>query len=414
MTLTNTQCDCLLVDLMRAPQEVSERQLRDLSPENWDRIIERGTDHRCLSYLDWSLDHVPGVGRPDVIKAMRKRWAMRALMVLRECVLIHRLFEEHGIRYAFLKGIPLAFAYYPQSWMRPYRDIDILVEPDRLGDAYDLLLNLGGPVRYESENSEELPEEEKHLPAVWSPNKAIPVELHDKIIAPDPRMNEATRLELHKKVLSDLETVNLGAAELPAPSREMMFVHVIIHGVLNHELNNGPLFLTDIIYLLEGRAPLDKEKLDDLITSLGVENAVVFALSILPEKYHSAWAKGAALIESSPRISDAALATLLLQSGQSRSEVKLYATLDDMSYKSWFRLMLSNVFASREKMATRWAGIKGYDTPAPSNPVSLWFWFISSVGVQVLGRTKPPSGVSETTSALRSLRTALSGAPDRK
>ena len=69
---------------------------------------------------------------------------------------------------------------------------------------------------------------------------------------------------------------------LPVPAIEVLLAHLIIHGILDHELNNGPLFVTDIVHLLRNNR-IDGERWQRLVERLGLHQAVALTASLLPQ-----------------------------------------------------------------------------------------------------------------------------------
>ncbi len=70
-------------------------------------------------------------------------------------------FDENNITFALLKGAALAQLIYTPAWIRPMRDIDILVSPDKAMKAQKLLRSVG----FENEDSKTgYLSEHHHLP----------------------------------------------------------------------------------------------------------------------------------------------------------------------------------------------------------------------------------------------------------
>lgn len=63
--------------------------------------------------------------------------------MLLECIRINRAFDQNGIRYLVIKGIPLSIYTYGAYDKREYSDIDYVIFPDDAQQAHDILYSLG-------------------------------------------------------------------------------------------------------------------------------------------------------------------------------------------------------------------------------------------------------------------------------
>ena len=72
----------------------------------------------------------------------RRTWYVNQLAVARNALIVERL-SEVGIPALMLKGFPLAVRHYRDLGARPMEDLDLLVPPDRVGDAAVALEPLG-------------------------------------------------------------------------------------------------------------------------------------------------------------------------------------------------------------------------------------------------------------------------------
>lgn len=82
---------------------------------------------------------------PDLFplpRADRLAAQFKAAQTLRTTIGFLETFEEAGIRCAVLKGVGVA-RYYPELWMRPSVDVDVLVGREDLERASSLVLGLG-------------------------------------------------------------------------------------------------------------------------------------------------------------------------------------------------------------------------------------------------------------------------------
>ncbi|NIR15085.1 MAG: nucleotidyltransferase family protein, partial [Desulfobacterales bacterium] len=68
---------------------------------------------------------------------------VRSLHMERQLQEIIEAFQEQGVRVLVLRGPALAFSLYPDPAMRPSGDLDLLVIPEHVVQARDILESLG-------------------------------------------------------------------------------------------------------------------------------------------------------------------------------------------------------------------------------------------------------------------------------
>jgi hypothetical protein len=224
--------------------------------ENWQELLVTARQHRLQPLLQWCLAAhpqartVPGEIRATLNEEMRMA-TRRSLGLRGEIVRIHELLASRGITAVFLKGAFLAFHAYPHPALRPLRDVDVLVPQSRSIAAFELLQSagfsrfcLGAPLAAASCR--------KHLPPLVSACGEFVIEVHSRLFdltlnpartGPDPAEDPA--------VWRRLIHVGSGRERVAYLSATDQLLHLIVHSLFDHHLNNGPLTLTDIAFLLE-------------------------------------------------------------------------------------------------------------------------------------------------------------------
>lgn len=151
-----------------------------------------------------------------------------------------------------LKGAYLAWHSYPSPDLRPIRDLDILVPPEQVLRAYDILL-AGGFEKVDGEHGE--PEAilavYKHLPAIKRPESSVKLELHAQLFNAAQRETIEHELSRQPGFWARAIPQNLADQVIYYPSPTDQLLHLLVHAVADHKLNNGPLILTDVYYLLK-------------------------------------------------------------------------------------------------------------------------------------------------------------------
>ena len=235
--------DLLLTELV-GRQPLDDERWRDLSATEWEALDRLADDHRCRPAL-----HRLRGGEQLAPQNIRAGWAdsfraftVAALAKRAELVRIARDLGEADISMAALKGAWLAWEVYPEPGMRPLRDLDILVPPDRALEAGTRLLALG----YEQCEETALPLEEwavrfKHLPALVSPDGHV-VEIHTRLWDDDGRMPPHPIGLLERRV----ESAAMPGLFVLSPIDNVM--HLAVHAAF-HRFDGGPLMLLDFAML---------------------------------------------------------------------------------------------------------------------------------------------------------------------
>ncbi len=112
---------------------------------DWNAIVAGARRHRVAPLLFARLQGSSTVPAPvfDKIKRQAISALQRSLGQIAEVHLLHEAFAEAGIRVLFLKGIVLSAQLFGEGAKRDARDIDVLVDPARFGDAAELVERLG-------------------------------------------------------------------------------------------------------------------------------------------------------------------------------------------------------------------------------------------------------------------------------
>ncbi|MBS1157630.1 MAG: hypothetical protein H6R15_49 [Proteobacteria bacterium] len=247
----------LLLDLISPQPKVAPRSISALDEEDWATLLDMAQQHRLCPLLHWQITRAHA-NLPIPQKVLHllgqsfKHATLRALVVQRELLLVHRILDQAGIPYVALKGAYLAFHAYPQPGLRPLRDIDILVPESRVLEANQTLLDSG---LSRNERYPGIPEvllkTARHLPPLRSPSGQVSIELHAHLFNPNNLKNQQTDLCAPPQFWerSIRKTVAKQAIAYESPTD--LLLHLIVHAVIDHQFNNGPLLLSDLAFLLD-------------------------------------------------------------------------------------------------------------------------------------------------------------------
>lgn len=136
MSLTSIEQSLLLAAAVveQTPRQ-REAWLQAASIEDWSPIFRSALDHGTLALVCWHLQALPEEAvSPDIREAAQTFLAQQRAMVeagFAQWREVLGAFDQEGIQSIPYKGPISALAYGQQPWLRPFRDLDVLVrEPD--------------------------------------------------------------------------------------------------------------------------------------------------------------------------------------------------------------------------------------------------------------------------------------------
>jgi hypothetical protein len=213
-------------------------------PDQWDDVALAARQQRLRPWLHlrrlqcgWQ---VPADLSEECAQAYR-RSAMRVLRQKAELARMTRWLAEAGIAAHVLKGGAIVWRGWFDPALRPMRDLDLLVSPEHANRAQELLFSKGftGQRAAKSGNN-------KHLPGLVAPTTGVVVEIHTRLIDVfTPEWDQRDQL-LCKLAISRAWQMPTSEGGYPIFADEDTLLHLIMHAVLDHQFNNGPLLLIDI------------------------------------------------------------------------------------------------------------------------------------------------------------------------
>lgn len=227
-----------------------------LERADWDAWLVLVRMHRLGPLLHWKQAQAQGHDWPgfilDALAASRRQHVIRSLQMRRELHHANALLQEAGIPCMALKGAYLAWHSYPSPELRPIRDLDILVPPEHALRAYDILL-ASGFEKVDEEHGEPaaILAVHKHLPGIKRPDSSIKLELHAQLFHADEGGGFAHELSRQPGFWSRATQLDLAGHKVHYPAPTDQLLHLLIHSIANHKLNNGPLIFTDVYFLLK-------------------------------------------------------------------------------------------------------------------------------------------------------------------
>jgi len=142
---TETRLLLQFLDLIQDNQEIS---LDDLTEQDWFAMIRRIHQHRIapLTYHNLSQNKQISNIPDDIAHDLQLDYFQCSLSNIRiyhELSKILKSAEDNNISIIVLKGAALAGLVYPSHALRPMNDLDLLIKPEHIHKANDILTRLG-------------------------------------------------------------------------------------------------------------------------------------------------------------------------------------------------------------------------------------------------------------------------------
>jgi hypothetical protein len=230
-------------------QRAALRSASERAPD-WQRLIELADYHRLIGVLARQFEAAeiaPPAPFSRQLKTLAETGARRNLRLTAELIALVAAFNERAIPVLPYKGPVLALAAWGDLSLRPFADLDLLVQPDHTGAAVDILIQRGYRCRY-SFNAQQ----DRRFAAV---DGDYPFE------------KDGTLVELHCRITSErfavplrtadlferASTVGLGGRVIRTLSHEDLIIALCLHGCKHRWASLG--WVADLGEVIRGDAP---------------------------------------------------------------------------------------------------------------------------------------------------------------
>jgi hypothetical protein len=243
---------------------------------DWPLFLRVAKRHR-IEGLAWQALRQAEIVLPcDVVNVMATsaaHIAKRNLGAIAESIRLQHLFEQAAISLLFVKGVTLGVLAYGTSSLKMSWDIDLLIAPEQLGDAAELLEG-AGYVIVTPPLSGRTSLRTWHLhskESVWrNREQDVHVELHTALV------DNGTLLR-GVGVTSPCQEVEIARAKfLPTLRRDELFAYLAVHGASSGWFRLK--WIADFNALLSALDPAELEYFHDRSEKLGARRAVIQAL----------------------------------------------------------------------------------------------------------------------------------------
>lgn len=140
----------LLLRAALCPGDEAVRSWRRWKERVTPGSIDQGSTRLLpLLYNNLKLNGVAELAMEELCQHYLQTWSNNEVL-LHELVTLLRLFHESRIETLLLKGAPLALLFYKDLGLRPMSDVDVLVRPEKVLSAIEILHREGWKSVYQS------------------------------------------------------------------------------------------------------------------------------------------------------------------------------------------------------------------------------------------------------------------------
>jgi hypothetical protein len=406
MALSLPELQQRLLDLI---SPLAEPRIDDLG-DDWQRLLAMTEQHRIGPLLRWRRQQKTNAEKlPEVVASAlaqeHRTQTLYALQLQRELLTLHHILTRAGIPYVALKGAYLAWHAYPHPALRPLRDLDLLVPEPQVIEAYQALLDAGLTRHPAYQGTPEAALKiHKHLPPLWGASGNVVVELHVRLVDADPDDASVPDLSETPGFWERHLERPLAGQQISYTSPADLLLHLLVHAVCQHHLDNGPLLFSDILFLLDTHE-IEWPLFWQLATTIHQTRGAVLGLRLTEHHAGKAlaieWPEQIAE-ERPPQDLLQTLARLTLRDRSSRGDMSFSGELSmQPTIKGKFGVVLRRVFPAKSTMASHY--------PAQENSSAIYFYYfakwyrIASKRMPSLIRTLKRKGSSDELTAINQL-----------
>ncbi len=265
------QCDELDLDFFSSDSSLKKTTIffKKYSLENY---LDKYEKYGNFSSLSENQD----------IKYNKKRQKVHVLNTLKASRDIFIQFSKKGINYTVLKGVALFFHSIQDPTLKKMRDIDVLIDEKDISESLKILSRLNFKSKHGNlEKLEWMGSLRYHLPII-SNDDGVCIDIHTRI---SEKVDKKNGCRMAKTFLEDSKTMHLRGTEISMLSFEDLILHILFHSTQKHGFDNGPLFLIDILKIMQSKE-VDQNKLFDKAKTYNIEKELHLSLTVLKKYFN--------------------------------------------------------------------------------------------------------------------------------
>ncbi len=353
MTQREDHLKLLILDLLSPARSVAPDALINLDEAEQAALLKDIRDHRLGPMLRYMhQNHHADVTLPETLKhyleQSYRKSVFRSLHIQQALHHLNILIGQAGVPYVALKGAFLAYHAYPNPALRPMRDIDMLVPYEQAIEVFQQLLAAGyqrtHTVRGDVASYFALSHQ---LPPLMSPHGNVSIELHHRIS--NPQTDDAP-FTIDDNFWARSIDLLIGGRLIRVESPTDLLRHLIHHAVYHHQFNVGPLFITDVAYLIANH-PIDWDTFWQLAETDCMLPGALLSLHLVKAYWPNikiTWPTGAHPVPSAEILLTAKLA--LLGDHDRRVEVMFRGTVATLPLKEKAKIFRARFLPTRQAL----------------------------------------------------------------
>ena len=254
---------------------------------DWDRFIRSARFHRVQGLVSHSLWSTHADVPPQAALTLSTDAETIVATNLRISVEARDLrldFEKAGLDLLFVKGLTTGALAYPKPFLKMGWDIDLLIAPEQLAQAAELLRSRGYRLVIPQRWADLMPWHGRRKESVWTRDPVLHVELHTRLA--DNRLLIPS-IDVHSP--RQLVEVASGVS-LPTLARDELFAYLCVHGASSAWFRLK--WITDLAALLHGQPADEIDRLYSRSQQLGAGRAAAQALLLAHRIYRTPAVKG--------------------------------------------------------------------------------------------------------------------------
>jgi len=249
-------------------------KVRELSERvDWDRFLRLARFHRVQGLVLDCLRSTEGKIPPeisDVLASDTESILAANLRIAAECGVLRSDFEKAGIELMFVKGLTVGALAYRKPLLKMGWDIDLLVGPDRVTNAVELLRDRGYQQVVPAQGVHLQSWHRRRKESVWTRDPGLHVELHTRL-ADNPRLIPTITVDSPRQLVEVMP-----GTSLPTLAGEELFAYLCVHGASSAWFRLK--WISDIAGVIAHLPPAEVERLYARSQDLGAGRAAGQAL----------------------------------------------------------------------------------------------------------------------------------------
>jgi hypothetical protein len=253
---------------------------------DWEYLLEMGAEHRMLPLVYWHLTSASSEAVPEnILSQLRHGFRtnkLRALLLAKELLDLHKLFERRKIPIIPYKGPVLAASVYGDLGLRMSGDLDLLIRVQDVPEAKEMLVLRGYKPTPWKTDTRLTPNQEA---AFLRFEREYPFEHCDSGIGVELQWGVTDRhfpFSLGMEFMKErLQRVSLGGGTVPSFAPDVMLLILCVHASVHHW--ERLQWICDVAEMIRVCQKMDWNCVMERAAALGSERMLLLGLHLAHE-----------------------------------------------------------------------------------------------------------------------------------